>query len=135
MYAAEVLSKFPVVQHFRFGSLFKWEADPNAVKLPASIHTSSQPSKAPISSSISNITTASARTPATSTLLTSMPRISAPWAHSSNPRARSIPLTGSARSSIPQTTLNTSQPPAGESSHPSAFMPPPTKAPWTIPPS
>ncbi|OAA56027.1 Phosphotyrosyl phosphatase activator, PTPA [Cordyceps fumosorosea ARSEF 2679] len=30
MYNAEVLSKFPVVQHFSFGSLFSWEKDPNA---------------------------------------------------------------------------------------------------------
>lgn len=30
MYMVEVLSKFPVVQHFYFGSLFKWEHDPNA---------------------------------------------------------------------------------------------------------
>lgn len=30
MYNAEVLSKFPVVQHFPFGSLFSWETDPNA---------------------------------------------------------------------------------------------------------
>lgn len=30
MYNAEVLSKFPVVQHFPFGSLFSWENDPNA---------------------------------------------------------------------------------------------------------
>ncbi|KAJ4349401.1 Serine/threonine-protein phosphatase 2A activator 1 [Didymosphaeria variabile] len=43
MYNAEVLSKFPVVQHFPFGSLFAWERDPLAEEIQASVHTSSQP--------------------------------------------------------------------------------------------
>lgn len=45
MYNAEVLSKFPVVQHFPFGSLFAWEKDPAAAEVAKSVHTSSQPSK------------------------------------------------------------------------------------------
>ena len=48
MYNAEVLSKFPVVQHFPFGSLFKWEKDPEARPPPASTHTSSQPLRNPV---------------------------------------------------------------------------------------
>ncbi|KAE8453449.1 Serine/threonine-protein phosphatase 2A activator 1 [Mollisiaceae sp. DMI_Dod_QoI] len=43
MYNAEVLSKFPVVQHFPFGSLFAWEQDQHANQAISTIHTASQP--------------------------------------------------------------------------------------------
>ncbi|KAL8810158.1 MAG: hypothetical protein Q9200_002811 [Gallowayella weberi] len=43
MYVAEVLSKFPVVQHFYFGSLFSWEKDMDAVQAPMTVHTANQP--------------------------------------------------------------------------------------------
>jgi serine/threonine-protein phosphatase 2A activator len=49
MYNAEVLSKFPVVQHFNFGSLFSFERDPNAAAAAATVHTSNQPSSHTIS--------------------------------------------------------------------------------------
>ena len=43
MYNAEVLSKFPVVQHFPFGSLFQWEHDPSTSPVKQSVHTANQP--------------------------------------------------------------------------------------------
>lgn len=48
MYNAEVLAKFPVVQHFPFGSLFTWEKDPEAKPPPTSTHTTSQPLRMPV---------------------------------------------------------------------------------------
>lgn len=44
MYAAEVLGKFPVVQHFPFGSMFQWERDPEAAAAPSTFHAQQQPS-------------------------------------------------------------------------------------------
>jgi serine/threonine-protein phosphatase 2A activator len=38
MYQVEVLSKFPVVQHFYFGGLYEWKPDPSAATATATVH-------------------------------------------------------------------------------------------------
>jgi Phosphotyrosyl phosphate activator (PTPA) protein len=43
MYRAEVLAKFPVVQHFPFGGILRWEPDPTTASTIPSVHTESQP--------------------------------------------------------------------------------------------
>jgi serine/threonine-protein phosphatase 2A activator len=100
MYNVEVLSKFPVVQHFPFGSLFTWEQDPNASTQVPSVHTANQPTihhhsmsttsnrpsettRAPWakpSNSNSSDRIATTRSPNTTSSQSGMPATRAPWA-------------------------------------------------------
>ena len=86
MYDAEVLSKFPVVQHFRFGSLFSFDPDPNAPPPPASVHAANQPVRDGLASSAAE-KVAAPRAPPTQAPWQNQassgpsPNTAAPWAN------------------------------------------------------
>lgn len=131
MYNAEVLSKFPVVQHFPFGSLFSWDQDPNAPPAAASVHTANQPTSHPPSM------TSTAARPSQATKApwadaggAGIGSMAAPWAQKQSsapqtglPPTRAPWATGPASGSLPSrgvpSTAAVSNPPDG-----------PTKAPW-----
>ncbi|KAI9781772.1 MAG: Serine/threonine-protein phosphatase 2A activator 1 [Geoglossum umbratile] len=108
MYNAEVLSKFPVVQHFPFGSLFSWDRDPNAQPPAPSTHTSSQPMKSPSATSLETkdsvrrLTQEEIRAPWVSAthLPTPTPQTAAPWA--SRPSATALTATTRIRATEPK---------------------------------
>ena len=151
MYNAEVLSKFPVVQHFPFGSLFCWDRDPNAEPPPLSAHRSSQPTYSNTGSLVTNrppaqsIVQASAPVPRVNTAhpLDSIGSTQAPWTKQGShrymtARSDSFAVRGtvstsnkrdSARKSIglqPTEKRNSDS----EMRNDEVSMPPPTKAPW-----
>lgn len=81
MYNAEVLSKFPVVQHFPFGSLFRWEEDLDAATPPPTTHKTSQPLRDPPNPSMTTSRTIPGHGLASSGVAASSgPGTTAPWA-------------------------------------------------------
>lgn len=123
MYNAEVLSKFPVVQHFPFGSLFSWDRDPSATFPPPTTHsqqvniaivppaTQSAGTRAPWSQPGTSIPGATAAPWATSTARNPQPSVTGA------PTATRMPV----RTTLPDTSRN----PPGPMT--------PTRAPWTKP--
>jgi serine/threonine-protein phosphatase 2A activator len=107
MYNAEVLAKFPVVQHFPFGSVFSWDQDPNATSSAPSVHTASQPSARSTASNSSTLPPQDGTRapwahqapsqPGAPPNPTSMPPTRAPWADRGQPvesNAQSMAGTG-----------------------------------------
>ncbi|KAG9247196.1 serine/threonine-protein phosphatase-like protein 2A activator 1 [Calycina marina] len=96
MYNAEVLSKFPVVQHFPFGSLFSFEQDPNAAPATSSIHTAFHPSSAHVNRPQESTKAPWASAPSLPSgdmNGSSMAPTAAPWAAKSRPTPSGMPLT------------------------------------------
>ncbi|KAI9803579.1 MAG: Serine/threonine-protein phosphatase 2A activator 1 [Sarcosagium campestre] len=121
MYNVEVLSKFPVVQHFPFGSLFRWDRDPNApVALPGTAPSGQSVHAASLPSAVSPSATAGSSVPLQASSHDIQPdtRSRAPWANASQPAA-------------PPTETGTKAPWAAA---PRAG-PPATAAPWANKPS
>ena len=145
MYNAEVLSKFPVVQHFPFGSLFSWDTDPNAPPPPpssTSIHATSQPFS--LNHSVGQSTSTGKVTPVRSTPVEGT---KVPWASSATampsatahgpPRGLSAnlrPSSSSTSSTAPDRSPGIRPPDvsrqAAANSNGADSMLPPTRAPW-----
>lgn len=130
MYNAEVLSKFPVVQHFPFGSLFSWEQDPNATPVAASVHTTSQP-MGRFTPSAAPPPQESTRAPWANPPPDGVPSTTAPWAQA--PPVK--PQSGQAPTRAPGANGRGGKAPMGGNR--TAAMPPPpqlpdgpTRAPW-----
>ena len=143
MYNVEVLSKFPVVQHFKFGSLFSWDQDPDAVPFQKSVHTTNQPTdKGFSSSSQSNPLMRGAPQALKAPWSTQQPVLPDPNVGSSVPWAIKPPVPGTpCAKSLHQDPRQMTQPatsqagpasrkPAGCGKEPDLQrMPPPTRAP------
>jgi len=126
MYNAEVLSKFPVVQHFPFGSLFSWDQDPDATPTSLSVHTVSQPASSHVNTGAPTarpLPQEGTKAPwAKAAPAAAMDVTVAPWAQS---QAR--PATGMPPTRAPRANQSTSSTPSGSAM---GVFDGPTKVPW-----
>lgn len=123
MYNVEVFSKFPVVQHFPFGSIFRWERDPQAAASIPTTHTRSQP--APTAPGAGNAPLRDPMAAGASTRSSTSQTgfvgntTQAPWASSQS----------TAQGNMPTTTAPWARP-GGSSAASGQTAMPPMRAPW-----
>ncbi|KAI9657858.1 MAG: Serine/threonine-protein phosphatase 2A activator 1 [Alyxoria varia] len=131
MYHGEVLSKFPVVQHFPFGKMFPWEQDPRAPPANATGARSSDSSQSSSGSNRSALHSQNGIAPARPAAPSNGNGTTAPWASArgtSRPEAAaSLNSSTMAPMARPQSSVavnGLARGPAGTSTVPS------TRAPW-----
>lgn len=134
MYNAEVLSKFPVVQHFPFGALFRWERDPSIPEPPTgttvSAHIANQPQGRSPAPGAALAASSGLRDPMQETTR-------APWASGGGNASARIPQGVPGRMPpVGTTTAPWTRP--GQGNSPAGVSPrgggmPPTAAPWARP--
>lgn len=143
MYNAEVLSKFPVVQHFPFGSLFSFERDPHAISPPTTVHATSGPQARPRPDAVTPpsttarpgaeaVTQAPWATRGATSRVPSMGHTAAPWAIARNDGASINSLIDTSR--LPPGAMAPTRAPWTSAQGPAAKPGEgPTKAPWAKP--
>ncbi|EHA47123.1 serine/threonine-protein phosphatase 2A activator 1 [Pyricularia oryzae 70-15] len=135
MFNAEVLSKFPVVQHFPIGSLFSWEVDPEAPIPTQSVHMQNQPVFAATGQAPMGMPPTGMPPPQLNPMGVSM-GTAAPWAQGGRMPAPGIssrvqqPVTGTTRPPPPDPVARQSGGPAAASSGTNDGQAGLTKAPW-----
>ncbi|KAI5852815.1 hypothetical protein DFP73DRAFT_589878 [Morchella snyderi] len=127
MYNAEVLGKFPVVQHFPFGSIFKWGPSHSDTTTAATSQHQSNINNSSSSSSNSN----SRGIPDTAAP-TSAPTTRAPWATATNNSSSASLSNTGATTRAPWAAAGT---PSSSASIASSSSTPSTRAPWAKPPA